>query len=116
MKIIFSLGIPNFRLNHELEMILPEGIDDDKPEIYQQAIESNNYRSNKLWMGNCLRSIPASRGTMLEDFKNFKIKMRKGGKLILKWPFPLYPIKILSKFTPLKNSKIFLSMKFSAER
>uniref|UniRef100_A0A914CVN1 SH3 domain-containing protein n=1 Tax=Acrobeloides nanus TaxID=290746 RepID=A0A914CVN1_9BILA len=55
-----------------------QGIDEDKPEIYQQAIESNNYRSNKLWMGNCLRSIPASRGTMLEDFKNFKIKMRKG--------------------------------------
>uniref|UniRef100_A0A914XWX9 Uncharacterized protein n=1 Tax=Panagrolaimus superbus TaxID=310955 RepID=A0A914XWX9_9BILA len=75
-----SGGFAGMRLDHDLQMFVPDGIDEnDGPlQIQPQNTPSNggSGRRGKIYSGYCLRPYPAPRGGPNEDLS--KIKLRKG--------------------------------------
>uniref|UniRef100_A0A1I8AQ44 SH3 domain-containing protein n=1 Tax=Steinernema glaseri TaxID=37863 RepID=A0A1I8AQ44_9BILA len=65
----------DMRLNHELEMILPEG--DDEPQGLGGQRSSGN-KSRRLFSGYSLRPLTASRGPYALSDGSSAVKMRKG--------------------------------------
>lgn len=86
-KILFSneASTSNLRFDHELEMILPEGLENSQflrksQQINESAINRHSHRT-KLYSGWSLRPIPSTRGEYFPGSAPAAlIKLRKGCK------------------------------------
>lgn len=67
----------HFQFNHELEMILPNGVDENvnEPNLALTA------HKNKIWKRFCLLPLPILTQAPSSEHKEANIKLRKGRKL-----------------------------------
>lgn len=68
------------QMNHELEMISPDGLDNySDSNQSQQNVNNKNEKQKKQYSGWCLRPLPPPRGEYLPGSAcTSAIKMRKG--------------------------------------